>query len=144
MKSFLTFLNEVSPPSKKAEDWIKANKEEFKKQYGEDWESALYATAWKMFGQKEDTSEPTNTTDNIDNPDSPPLFKKSKIFDDCHCIEVDQDTYHRCRFGKQPYARWSGYIEDEPLRNFIKKHYSGSEKLMIANSQTGAVTYIKK
>lgn len=37
--------------SDKAEEWIVANKDHFKDQYGDDWESILYATATKM--QKE-------------------------------------------------------------------------------------------
>lgn len=52
MKTFKQFLIEKAPPSKEAEDWIKANKEEFKKQYGDDWESVLYATAWEKYGNK--------------------------------------------------------------------------------------------
>lgn len=48
-KSYIK-LNEVAPPG--MEDWIKANKEEFKKQYGSKWEEVLYATAWKMKDKK--------------------------------------------------------------------------------------------
>jgi len=39
---------EESPPSPEAERFIKKNKSSFKKQYGDDWERALYSTAWKM------------------------------------------------------------------------------------------------
>jgi hypothetical protein len=39
---------EKSPPSPEAERFIKKNKTGFKKQYGDDWERALYSTAWKM------------------------------------------------------------------------------------------------
>lgn len=39
-------LDEESPPG--MEDWIVKRKPEFKKRYGEDWESVLYATAWKQ------------------------------------------------------------------------------------------------
>jgi len=39
-------IDEVAPPGK--EDWIKKRKPEFKKRYGKDWESVLYATAWKQ------------------------------------------------------------------------------------------------
>lgn len=51
MKQFGEYLMEVSPPSKKAEEWILANKEKFKKEYGKDWPSVLYATAWKLFSK---------------------------------------------------------------------------------------------
>jgi hypothetical protein len=37
---------EVAPPG--MEGWIKKRKPEFKKRYGDDWESVLYATAWKQ------------------------------------------------------------------------------------------------
>jgi translation elongation factor P/translation initiation factor 5A len=52
MKSFNEFLKEAAPPGKDAEDWIRANKQKFKDEYGEDWESVLYATAWKLFGEQ--------------------------------------------------------------------------------------------
>jgi len=39
-------LDEEAPPG--MESWIKKRKPEFKKRYGEDWESVLYATAWKQ------------------------------------------------------------------------------------------------
>ena len=38
-------IHEVAPPG--MEDWIEGRKEEFKKRYGDKWESVLYATAWK-------------------------------------------------------------------------------------------------
>jgi glycerophosphoryl diester phosphodiesterase len=50
-------ITEVAPPSKKAEEWIKSNKEKFKKQYGDNWEPILYAKAWKMFGKKKKVNE---------------------------------------------------------------------------------------
>jgi hypothetical protein len=48
-------LKEVAPPSKEAEEWITSNKDNFKKQYGDNWEPVLYATAWKRFGKNEST-----------------------------------------------------------------------------------------
>jgi hypothetical protein len=39
-------LEEKAPPD--MEDWIKANKEKFKKRYGDDWKEVLYATAWNI------------------------------------------------------------------------------------------------
>ena len=49
-----TTVDEVAPPGKKAEDFITGNKEAFKKRYGKNWESILYATAWKQFGPKKE------------------------------------------------------------------------------------------
>tara|TARA_R110000822_G_scaffold52235_8_gene135352 strand:+ start:9067 stop:10395 length:1329 start_codon:yes stop_codon:yes gene_type:complete len=45
-------FHEVAPPSEGAKRFIKANKAKFKKQYGENSEKVLYATAWKLFGDK--------------------------------------------------------------------------------------------
>jgi hypothetical protein len=46
-------INEVSPPGKKAEAWIKSNKQNFIDQYGEkEGTKILYAKAWKMFGEQ--------------------------------------------------------------------------------------------
>lgn len=45
-------LSEKSPPGKSAENWIKANKSRFIKQYGEEkGKEILYAKAWKLFGE---------------------------------------------------------------------------------------------
>ena len=46
-------INEVAPRGKKAEKFIRGNKEKFKDRYGDNWESVLYATAWKLFGNKD-------------------------------------------------------------------------------------------
>jgi len=48
-------LKEVAPPGKKAEEFIKGNKESFKKRYGKRWQEVLYATAWKKFGDKSES-----------------------------------------------------------------------------------------
>jgi nicotinic acid mononucleotide adenylyltransferase len=44
---------EAAPPGKGAEEFIKTNKEKFKKRYGDKWEQVLYATAWKLHGNKD-------------------------------------------------------------------------------------------
>lgn len=48
-------LQEKAPPGEKAERFIRQNKEKFKKQYGDRWEEVLYATAWKQFGDKNES-----------------------------------------------------------------------------------------
>lgn len=88
---------------------------------------------------------PTNTTDGVENPSAAPLGGFSvKKFAGVNCIEVDDDTYHNCKFGKRPYSRWSGVVADEGLRQFIQKHYKNSEKLMVQNKKTGSYTYLKR
>lgn len=48
-------LTEVAPEGEKAEEFIQKNKASFKKRYGEeDYLKILYATAWKLFGDKKD------------------------------------------------------------------------------------------
>ena len=47
-------LTEVAPEGEKAEEFITKNKAAFKKRYGDNWERVLYATAWKLFGDKKD------------------------------------------------------------------------------------------
>jgi len=58
-------INEVAPPNKKIENWIKSNKERFIKEYGkEKGTQVLYAKAWKMHGQSESgTSSPATNSD---------------------------------------------------------------------------------
>jgi hypothetical protein len=43
---------ESAPPGKEAEEWIKANKARFRKEYGDDYGKYLYGHAWQMFGNK--------------------------------------------------------------------------------------------
>ena len=43
---------ESAPPGEEAERFILKNKGPFKKRYGKDYEQVLYATAWKIFGNK--------------------------------------------------------------------------------------------
>lgn len=52
-------IQEEAPPGAKAERFIKKNKADFKKRYGDRWEEVLYATAWKQFGESEELSEAT-------------------------------------------------------------------------------------
>lgn len=52
-------LTEKAPPGKKAEDFIKGAKDDFKKRYGKSWKSKLYATAWEKFGPKSESYSKT-------------------------------------------------------------------------------------
>lgn len=88
-----------------------------------------------------ESEAPTVTSGAVAVADSP--FRVSKVAG-CDCIEVDADTYMRCKFGKRPYAKWSGYVEDEGLRSFVQKHYGKSKSLLIANKDTGVATYLKR
>lgn len=109
-----------------------------KKTWQEYWESLKETVTEPL---KED-AEPTNTIDGVENADAP-MFKMSR-FAGVDCIEVDDDTYHKCKFGKKPYSRWSGVIEDEGLRDFVQKQYQKSSKLMVQNAKTGSITYLRR
>ena len=45
-------LEEVAPPDKKIESWIKKNKKRFKDRYGDGYEKYLYGRAWKAYNGK--------------------------------------------------------------------------------------------
>lgn len=83
-----------------------------------------------------------NTTGGVAAVDAQP-FKTGKIAG-CDYVEVDFDTYNKCKFGKQHYARWDKYITDEPLRNFVKKQFATSKTLMVVNKDTTAATYLRR
>ena len=124
MKTLEQFIVEKAPPGKKAEEWIKSNKAEFKKEYGDKWEERLYATAWKLFGECLEEVEcfcedlpASTTTDGVANPDAPMMKIKRDSFLGHPCYEVDDDTYSKCMKGKQPFKRWASYIQDEELRS---------------------------
>lgn len=84
----------------------------------------------------------TNTTDGVANTDLP-KFKKTR-FAGCDCIDVDADTYNRCRFGKKPFSRWTSLIDDEDLRNYVKTHYHRSDKLLVREPASGSMMYIRR
>ncbi len=83
-------LNEKSPPG--MEDWIKKNKKRFKKQYGEDYESWLYGTAWDIHNKK--TNEASGyDTGAMTTPQSKKAYvraKEVKDFDDATELEEEQ------------------------------------------------------
>jgi hypothetical protein len=152
MKSFQQFIKEKAPPGKKAEDWIKSNKQRFKDQYGNDWEQVLYAKAWKLFG--EDIEEidlgltsliesmaASTSTNGVANPDSKPIFKKSTEFGH-PCLEVDSNTYSKCMQGKIPFKRWKNYAESD-IENELKKMYHKTKRMLIKDSRTGSMIFIK-
>lgn len=109
----------------KKEEWIKSNKQRFKDEYGSNWEQVLYATANKMF------KEEMVTTGDVANAETP-LFKKTKFMGH-DCIEMDDESYQRCKMGKVKYERWASLIKDEELRKEVSKMYNRNGTLMISN-----------
>lgn len=54
VEELVNLIQEVAPPCPEAEKFIKKAKKDFKKRYGKDWERVLYATAWKIFGDRKE------------------------------------------------------------------------------------------
>lgn len=82
-----------------------------------------------------------NTTAGVAAPDNP--FRTGSIAGH-KFVEVDHATYTKCQFGKVPYAKWNGYIEDEGLRSFIQKHYSTAKTLLVVNKDSGAAAFLRR
>lgn len=155
MKSFRQYLEEKAPPGKKAEEWIKANKAEFKDRYGDEWEQALYATAHKLFGDSietidvdagsilgEQSTAASTSTGGVAMPDSRPLGRKSKFMGH-PCVEVDDETFSQCIRGKTPFKRWAKYVGDDELRGEMRKMYQKNKRMLIKNSRTGGMVFVK-
>lgn len=56
-----TSLKEVAPPDKDSENWIKKNKEKFKKKYGKNYAKFLYGKAWNNYNGKKLNESSLNT-----------------------------------------------------------------------------------
>lgn len=82
-----------------------------------------------------------NGTAGVAAPDNP--FKTGKIAGH-KFIEVDHATYTKCQFGKVPYSKWSGYIEDDTLRSFVRKHYSTAKTLLVVNKDSGVASFLRR
>lgn len=93
----------------------------------------------------EDSTASSTMTQGVANPDakpSSPMFKRKKYLGH-PVIEVDDETYTKCIQGKQPFARWSKYVEDEDLRDEMKKTFKQSKRMLVMNAKTGGMSYIK-
>lgn len=101
---------------------------------------ALYRKA-QIIDLTEDVAAST-VTSGVANPDAKPMIKKSHFMGH-PVIEVDDNTYCNCIQGKQPFARWSKYVEDEALRDEMKKTFQRSQRMLMMNSKTGAMAYVK-
>lgn len=62
-------LSEKSPPG--MEGWIKSVKDKFQKQYPDNWEEVLYATAWEKYNEGKSVNETFNPDDLFGPDDNP-------------------------------------------------------------------------
>jgi hypothetical protein len=90
----------------------------------------------------EESTSSSTVTGGIANPDAKPLFNKSKFMGQ-KCLEVDDETYSQCIQGKQPFKRWTKYTKDSVLRDELRSMYNKNKRLLIKNSKTGGMVYIK-
>jgi len=94
-------LKEKAPPG--MEQWIKDRKAGFKKQYGDDWEGKLYATAWKEEAKQIDEANYTvnirgndfsynSLRDALDDghPDHAKIHKNGKLLGTIGSVRVDR------------------------------------------------------
>lgn len=138
-------LNEKAPPSDEAEKWIEDNKDKFKDQYGDDeYKEILYSTAWKLYnkGTFTETTAPSTTTSGVAGHPQP-AFTKQKNFG-YNSIAVDGESFHKLMY-KQMNKHWKNYLRD-PKSEFgkaIRKEYNKNRKLILKNSETGEMVFIK-
>ncbi len=139
-------LNEVAPPGQ--EEWIKKRKPEFKKRYGKDWESVLYATAWKRHN-----NESIEEGDVVPFPTTVPYEKAWRIMtvDEYYAMRKDLPP-HDVDFDQEPGAAYvaikgnkgwkveeagfdldppSKHLDDKPFHNPADDKF-GARQAMIA------------
>lgn len=92
--------------------------------------------------EEETSSASTTTTGGVANPDAKPLFKKSS-FAGHPCIECDDETWNNFVGGKKPFKRWMNYVENEDLRKELKDMYYKNSRVLVKNSKTGGMVYVK-
>lgn len=92
-----------------------------------------------------ESESPSSTTAGVANPDAQPVartFKRGK-FMGYPTIEVDDDTYCKCIQGKQPFDRWSKYVEDEELRAEMRTMFQRNKRMLMVNSKTGSMAFVR-
>jgi len=89
------------------------------------------------------SDDATTTTSGVANPDPQPrTFVKSKFMEH-DCIDVDPDTYESCIQGKKPFSRWAKFIEDEDLRNEVRKMFKNRKRVLMRDSKNGHMAFVK-
>ena len=75
-------LDEVAPPGKESEKWIKKNKKRFKEKYGKDYEKYLYGKAWNNYNGKKKIKESIEDVSSFKN-EGKELIEKYKKLINC-------------------------------------------------------------
>lgn len=58
-------------------------------------------------------------------------------------IDVDCDTFHKCKAGKEKFQRWKRYVEDPEFREQLKSQFSKKGPVLLRN-KIGLMAYLKK
>lgn len=90
----------------------------------------------------EESTSASTSTGGVANSDSSPLGRKSKFMGHT-AVEVDDETYSNMIQGKTPFKRWAKYVGDDALRDEMRKMYQKNKKLLIKNSRTGGMVFVK-
>jgi hypothetical protein len=70
-------------------------------------------------------------------------FKPKKQFMGHPVIEVDCDTYEKCRNGKTPYERWKKYFDDNKHSDVIEYCKKNNSKSILLQNKTGGMSYLR-
>lgn len=92
-------------------------------------------------------TEPTNNIGdgNIALPDAKPLLKlKKSNFLNVDVYEVDNKTYHQTLKGHKHGDRWNKCVSCQDNRALIKKLYQRGKPIIIKDSQTGNMHYLRR
>lgn len=57
-------------------------------------------------------------------------------------VDVDDDTYHKCKNGKQKHARWAKFVSDPDYREQLKKEFKRGRRLLVRDPK-GYMAYIR-
>lgn len=57
-------------------------------------------------------------------------------------VDVDDETYHACKNGKQKHARWEKFVKCPEYRDQLKKEFQRGKRLLVRDPK-GYMAYIR-
>lgn len=90
----------------------------------------------------EDGEIATNTTSNVDMPDTP--VKRTK-FANIDVFELTSEDYHKSQWGRRKHQRWSSHVNSEEHRNVMKRFAwkNPNAPIIVKDKTTGAMKFLK-
>ena len=142
---------------------LKKKMPEFKKRYGDDAKSVMYATATKQAMEEMGNVAPTAPDSGGIQYQAPVLGlkkKKKKELLKGHKINesvqrttfagkdvfiVDSDTFHNCRLGKKKYGRYEKYVGNGEVGQTIREYGLKYPRrpIILQNGESGPMLYLK-